>query len=50
MFMLIICQEVGWTYQEYMSQPIWFIEALRSKMSIDNKRTEMEMKKLRGKK
>jgi len=49
MFMLIICQEVGWTYQEYMSQPTWFIEALRQKMVLDNKRSEMEAKKLRKK-
>lgn len=47
MFMLITCETMGWTYQEYMSQPVWFIEALRQKMSIDNKRDAMNAKKLR---
>jgi hypothetical protein len=47
MFIAVICQEYGWTYQEYMSQPIWFIELLRQKMIIDSKNHEMSMKKLR---
>ena len=24
-----ICQEIGWTYYEYMSQPNWFLELLK---------------------
>ncbi len=47
MFIAVTCQEYGWTYQEYMSQPIWFIELVRQKMVIDSKNHEMAMKKLR---
>jgi len=31
-----ICQEMGWTYQEYMAQPVWFINLLKDKLQIDS--------------
>lgn len=30
-----ICQEMGWTYEEYMSQPKWFLNSLMDKMEVD---------------
>lgn len=47
MFIAVLCQEMSWTYQQYMSQPIWFIELLRNKMVIDNKAHEMALKKMK---
>lgn len=47
MFMLIICEKFGWGYDEYLTQPVWFIEALRAKMVIDNKREEIASKRSR---
>ncbi len=38
MVMIAICQEMGWTYEEYLNQPIWFINLLKAKMIIDNKK------------
>lgn len=46
MQMVHICKEFGWTYQEYLAQPIWFIKLIREKMIIDNKELEMQQKKL----
>lgn len=47
MFMLIICEKFGWGYDEFLSQPVWFIDALRQKMIVDNKRDEMAAKRNR---
>jgi len=33
-----LCQEMRWTYQEYLSQPLWFIETLMDKLKMDNKK------------
>lgn len=49
MFMLVLCEKTGWTYDQYLDQPTWFIDALRQKMAIDNKREELAAKRLRGK-
>jgi len=38
-----VCQEMGWTYLEYMSQPSWFLELLMDKMQIDIKRVNQEI-------
>ena len=40
MQIVAICQEFGWTYQEYMSQPSWFLTLIREKMVRDNKEQE----------
>lgn len=45
MFMVAICQEFGWTYNEYMKQPDFFIELIREKMVRDNKEQKMKAKK-----
>jgi len=43
--MLSICQETGWTYQEYMAQPKWFIDSLKDKLQIDSKNMKKELNK-----
>lgn len=47
MLMVAICQEFGWTYFEYMSQPQWFLTLIREKMMRDNKEQELSLKKMR---
>lgn len=50
MLMATICKDYGWTYDEYMDQPNFFINLIREKMVRDQKREEMEYKKMnRGK-
>ncbi len=31
-----ICEAMHWTYEQYMAQPIWFIETLKLKFKIDS--------------
>jgi hypothetical protein len=38
----------GWTYQEYMDQPVWFIDLILAKIDIDRQRTEKRIKKING--
>lgn len=45
MQMVAICQEFGWTYEEYMNQPNFFLTLVREKIVRDNKAQEMELKK-----
>lgn len=42
-----ICQEMGWTYFEYIEQPSWFLELLKTKLQIDSERIEKEIKNSR---
>lgn len=42
-----ICQEMGWTYYEYMSQPSWFLDMLRNKLQMDSERIKKEAEKLK---
>ncbi len=35
LIMAIICDRMGFTYQQYMSQPAWFIKLLLLKFSQD---------------
>lgn len=35
---LIVCDRMGWTYEEYQSQPLWFIHGLIAKWNEDGKR------------
>jgi len=44
-----ICEKMGWTYQEYMQQPRWFIKLLVSKMIIDSKKAKDEAENLKRK-
>jgi len=38
--MVIICDDQGWTYQEYLEQPTWFIQLLIRKKEIDQKHSK----------
>ena len=40
-----ICQEMGWTYNEYMNQPQWFLDLLEDKLKIDSDNAKKELKK-----
>jgi hypothetical protein len=46
MKVVTICHAYGWTYQEYQSQPDWFLQLLVEKMVRDNKEKEMQLKKI----
>ena len=37
MIVAVICEKMGWTYQQYQEQPVWFTELLVRKLEIDNK-------------
>ena len=45
MFMVTVCEMFGWTYEEYMNQPAFFIELITEKVTRDNKHREMEIRK-----
>lgn len=40
LIVLEICREYGWTYNEFMAQPLWFTELAIEKLTIDNKRAK----------
>lgn len=46
MNVVVICQEMGWTYQEYLETPTWFLNLLAEKLNQDGK----ELKKAYGRK
>jgi hypothetical protein len=31
-----ICEKFGWTYNEYMEQPMWFLETIVEKLKQEN--------------
>ena len=43
--MLVLCEKMKWTYEEYLRQPDWFLDLLSLKMNLDNEYQEKEMKK-----
>lgn len=45
MEIITVCQEMGWTYKQYMQQPTWFIASLKDKLQLDN----VEMEKINNK-
>ena len=34
---VLFCKNFGWTYQEYLNQPHWFLELYKLKTIIDKK-------------
>ena len=45
MFAVVCCKEFGWTYQEYITQPKFFIDMIKLKWKTDNKiQREQEIK------
>lgn len=49
MQMVVICEMFGWTYQEFLQQPTFFIDLILEKMKIDNQRVEAESRKINKK-
>lgn len=45
MQIVVMCETFGWTYQQYIEQPTWFIELIREKMKIDSQIAENQAKK-----
>lgn len=44
MLMVAICQEFHWTYDEYMSQPNYFLALIKEKLIRDRKEEELAAK------
>lgn len=38
MIAVVICEKMGWRYEDYLSQPNWFVELLIEKIRIDAKK------------
>lgn len=47
MQIVAVCQEFGWTYDEYMSQPAWFLTLIREKLIRDAKAQERDLKHIK---
>lgn len=45
MLMIAICQEMKWTYQDFINQPKFFIDLLIEKIKRDNKEQELKSKR-----
>lgn len=45
----MICQEMGWSYFQFMNQPEWFIDLLLNKLEIDAKNARREIRKIKQK-
>jgi len=45
MLPVVICEKYGWTYGEYLDQPVDFIHLIAERMSIDAKEQEQAAKK-----
>jgi len=46
MEIVAVCQEMGWTYYEYMEQPNWFLELVRMKLQMDSEKIKKEIQKM----
>lgn len=44
MIVAVICEKMGWTYQQYHEQPLFFTELLIRKLDIDNKKANVASK------
>lgn len=42
MLVVQICEMYGWDYEQYMKQPIWFLELIHKKMEIDGKKAQQQ--------
>lgn len=45
--MVIVCQEMKWTYQQYIEQPNWFLEMLLMKLRVDVENEQKEIKRMK---
>lgn len=46
MIRVAICEDFGWTYEDYQNQPVHFIQLITEKKVRDNKEREMQIKKM----
>jgi len=46
MLTVTICETFGWTYEQYQNQPAFFLTLIREKMVRDQKRQELELRKM----
>lgn len=45
MFIVAVCEQFGWTYEQYWDQPVHFLELIRGKLECDNKEKAMALRK-----
>ena len=45
MHAVTICQEMGWTYSQYINQPKWFVDLLKDKLQIDSDNIKKQINK-----
>jgi len=45
MEVVCICQDMKWTYWDYMMQPNWFLDILKDKIRLDYEELEKVQKK-----
>lgn len=45
----MLCEKMGWTFQQYCSQPDWFIDLLLIKGNLDSQYQKREIRKAREK-
>lgn len=46
---VVICQEMGWTLEEYSRQPTWFLDRIKDKLLVESEIGERDSKKIREK-
>lgn len=44
MQMVVICETFGWTYAQYLDQPLPFISLIKEKMKVDAQKAEKASK------
>ncbi len=49
LIMAMVCEKMGWTLEQYLCQPVWFIKTLLLKMNLDAEYSE-ELNKHHGSK
>jgi hypothetical protein len=49
MFVVEVCKMFGWTYDEYLDQPTFFLELISEKYRIDAANQANEMRKAKRK-
>jgi len=46
-FVVSVCREMGWTYEEYCTQPDWFIDTIEVMMKVEGEKSaEQNQKKV----
>lgn len=43
----IICEKYGWTYEEYSAQPWWLIESAKIRMAEEAKKEKEDWEKVK---